>query len=167
MPLFVLFVKIDNHFQFIMIKMPSAYNIDKNQTNIVDLPLTKGAKKVLQAMAGIHSLSTAQDIHSLMRSEEGEAPGLTTVYRSLETLVSQGLVQAVELGDGEKRYELIKPGEHHHHLICSVCKESVHLDQCLLKDLDTMIKSKYGFQVTSHILEIFGTCKLCSEKKTR
>ncbi len=135
--------------------------------NKTDTRLTKGAKKVLQALSEVHALATAQDIHGSMRSENEEAPGLTTVYRALESLVSQGLVQSVELGDGEKRYELIEPGEHHHHLICSNCKESVHLDQCLIKDLDSLIKSKHGFHVTSHILEIFGTCKKCSEKKTR
>jgi len=139
----------------------------KTHIHTPDIRLTKGAKKVLEALAAVHTLATAQDIHSKMRTENEEAPGLTTVYRSLETLVSEGLVQAVELGEGEKRYELIKPGEHHHHLICSVCKESVHLDQCLIKDLDSMIKSKYGFQVSSHILEIFGTCKRCSDKKSR
>ena len=145
--------------------MPSGQT-DKSHMNAVDVSLTKGAKKVLQAMAHVHGLATAQDIHSHMRQEsEQDAPGLTTVYRALETLVSQGLVQAVELGEGEKRYELIQPGEHHHHLICGVCKDSIHLDQCLLKDLDTLIKDKHGFQVTSHILEIFGTCKRCNDKK--
>ena len=126
--------------------------------------LTKGARKVLHALEQIKTLAAAQDIHSIMRTEDHDAPGLTTVYRSLELLVANGLVQAVELGDGEKRYELIEPGEHHHHLICSNCKESIHLDHCLVDDLDSMIKSKYGFEVTTHILEIFGTCKRCSKK---
>jgi Fur family transcriptional regulator, ferric uptake regulator len=135
--------------------------------NKTDTRLTKGAKKVLQTLTEVHTLATAQDIHGRMRSEDEEAPGLTTVYRALESLVTQGLVQSVELGDGEKRYELIEPGEHHHHLICSKCKESVHLDQCLIKDLDSLIKTKHGFNVTSHILEIFGTCKKCGDKKSR
>ncbi len=137
----------------------------KAHTHNIDPRLTKGARKVLLALEQVKTLATAQDIHSLMRGEDSEAPGLTTVYRSLELLVTEGLVQAVELGDGEKRYELIKPGEHHHHLICSHCKESIHLDECLVDDLDSMIKSKYGFEVNSHILEIFGTCKRCVDKK--
>ena len=139
----------------------------KAQMNKTDTRLTKGAKKVLQTLNEVHTLATAQEIHSRMRLEDEEAPGLTTVYRALESLVGQGLVQSVELGDGEKRYELIEPGEHHHHLICSNCKESVHLDQCLIEDLDSLIKSKHGFNVSSHILEIFGTCKKCSDKKSR
>jgi Fur family transcriptional regulator, ferric uptake regulator len=129
--------------------------------------LTKGARKVLQALQQVKTLAAAQDIYSRMRSEDDDAPGLTTVYRSLDLLVAQGLAQAVELGDGEKRYELINPGEHHHHLICSLCKESVHLDQCLVEDIDSMIESKYGFEVSSHILEVFGTCKRCLDKKAK
>ncbi len=141
-------------------------NVTRPLTNNIDTRLTKGARKVLQSLEHVHTLATAQEIHSKMRAQDDDAPGLTTVYRSLETLVGQGLVQAVELGDGEKRYELIKPGEHHHHLICGTCRESVHLDQCLIKDLDSMIRSKYGFDVDSHILEIFGTCKRCADKKS-
>jgi len=123
--------------------------------------LTKGAKKVLEILGKSHELTSAQDIHSRLRTDDERAPGLTTVYRSLESLVGQGLVQAVDLGDGERRYEVVKPGEHHHHLICEKCNSSVHLDQCVVHDLVDAIKSKYGFTTRAHILEIFGTCSKC------
>ncbi len=130
----------------------------------IDMRLTKGCKKVLEVLEQVQELSSAQDIHGLMRNEDDKAPGLTTVYRSLESLVSAGLVQAVALGDGERRYELVKPGEHHHHLVCDKCRSSVHLDQCLIEELEEGIKNKYGFQIKGHILEIFGTCKVCTAK---
>lgn len=123
--------------------------------------LTKGCQKVLEVLKEQHQLASAQDIFGLMRGDDASAPGLTTVYRSLESLVSQGLVQAVDLGDGERRYEMVKPGEHHHHLVCDSCKASVHLDSCLIEELEGGIRSKYGFQVKGHILEIFGMCKSC------
>lgn len=125
--------------------------------------LTKGCKKVLEVLETVDDLSSAQDIHSKMRSTEDKPPGLTTVYRSLESLVNLGLVQAVDLGDGERRYEMIKPGEHHHHLVCDACKNSVHLDQCLIEELEDGIKAKYGFEVRGHILEIFGICSDCGK----
>src|SRR3990167_4015653 len=87
--------------------------------------LTKGCHKVIQAMEKIDGLNSAQDIYGCLRQDEPDAPGLTTVYRSLESLVGLGLVQAVDFGDGEKRYELVEPGEHHHHLVCQRCKRSV------------------------------------------
>jgi Fur family ferric uptake transcriptional regulator len=127
--------------------------------------LTKGAKKVLEMLERTPDLATAQNIHTQLRAEEfDDAPGLTTVYRSLESLVGLGLVQAVDLGDGERRYELVKPGEHHHHLVCEQCRGSVHLDQCLVEDLESAIKQKYGFEVRSHVLEMFGLCTACRNK---
>lgn len=124
--------------------------------------LTKGCRRVLEALEKVDDLTTAQDIFGILRQTEPEAPGLTTVYRSLESLVEIGLVQAVDLGDGEKRYEVVEPGEHHHHLICESCNSSVHLDQCVVEDLEKSIKSKYGFVISSHVLEVFGLCRDCA-----
>jgi Fur family ferric uptake transcriptional regulator len=129
-----------------------------------NLRLTKGCKKVLEYLERSHDLTSAQDIHGLMRTEDNGAPGLTTVYRSLESLVGMGLVQAVDLGDGERRYELIHPGEHHHHLVCEICRKSVHLDECLVEQFEDSIRNSHGFQIRSHVLEIFGVCKDCSAR---
>lgn len=127
------------------------------------LRLTKGAKKVLEVLERSEELSSAQDIHSALRNEEDSPPGLTTVYRSLESLVQLGLVQSVDFGDGERRYEMVKPGEHHHHLVCEKCRNSVHLDQCLVQQLEESIQAKYKFEVRGHILEIFGLCEQCQQ----
>ncbi|MBZ0189165.1 MAG: transcriptional repressor [Candidatus Obscuribacterales bacterium] len=124
--------------------------------------MTKGCKKVLEVLETASDLLSAQDIHGLMRGGDDKSPGLTTVYRSLESLAEHSLVQAVDLGDGEKRYELVKPGEHHHHLVCDSCKSSVHLDQCLIEELEGGIRTKYGFHVRGHVLEIFGICQDCA-----
>ncbi len=128
--------------------------------------LTKGSKKVLDVLEKCTDLSSAQDIHAALRTEDPNGPGLTTVYRSLESLVNLGFVQAVDLGDGERRYELVKPGEHHHHLICDRCRSSIHLDQCLVEDLEHAVSAKYGFQIHSHVLEIFGLCPNCKQKQS-
>jgi len=128
------------------------------------LRLTKGCKKVLEYLERSHDLTSAQDIHALMRTEDTSAPGLTTVYRSLESLVGMGLVQSVALGDGERRFELVPPGEHHHHLVCEICRKSVHLDECLIEQFEDSIKKSHGFQIRSHVLEIFGFCKDCAAR---
>lgn len=129
--------------------------------------LTKGCRRVMEVLEKNRELSSAQDIHGLLRSEDNSAPGLTTVYRSLESLVTLGHVQAVDLGDGERRYELSTPGEHHHHIICDDCRSSIHLDSCLVEELEKAIATKYGYDVRSHILEIFGKCPDCKNKAAR
>jgi Fur family transcriptional regulator, ferric uptake regulator len=124
--------------------------------------LTKGAQQVFELLRRSEELKTAQDIHGALRNHLEAAPGLTTVYRSLDSLVGLGYVQSVDLGDGEKRYEVVKPGEHHHHLICDRCKKSVHLDRCLVEDLEDAVRKLYGFQIRDHVLEMFGVCRACA-----
>jgi Fur family ferric uptake transcriptional regulator len=141
---------------------------DKHSAPVVQNErLTKGCKRVLEVLEKTKDLSSAQDIHGQLRAEDLGAPGLTTVYRSLESLVTLGLVQAVDLGDGERRYELIEPGEHHHHIICDDCRSSIHLDMCLVEELENAIATKYGYEVRSHILEIFGKCPDCKKLEKR
>jgi Fur family ferric uptake transcriptional regulator len=130
--------------------------------------LTKGAQKVLELLEQSHELTSAQDIYGRLRTEESsKAPGLTTVYRSLESLVSLGLVQSVDLGDGERRYEVVNPGEHHHHLVCRGCTRSTHLDSCLVEDIENAIRDKYKFEIESHVFEVFGLCEDCASKAKR
>ena len=76
--------------------------------------------------------------------------------------MAQELVQEVVLGDGERRYEVVHPGEHHHHLVCQSCNKSVHLDECLVEQFEETIRNSYGFQIKSHLLELFGLCQDCS-----
>jgi Fur family ferric uptake transcriptional regulator len=133
---------------------------------VIDKPkLTKGCKQVLQLLEEGDLLSSAQDIHGRLRVLNSKAPGLTTVYRSLESLVQLGLVQAVDFGDKERRYEVVKPGEHHHHLLCDHCGASVHLDLCLVEDIEETIRNKYGYDIRAHVLELFGTCPKCRKNK--
>lgn len=125
--------------------------------------LTKGAQIVLDILGETGELASAQDIYGKLRQGSEKAPGLTTVYRALDSLVALGYVQAVDLGDGEKRYEAVNQGEHHHHLVCQQCGRSDHLDQCMVEEFEDAIFSKYGFLVKSHVLEIFGLCTDCQK----
>jgi Fur family ferric uptake transcriptional regulator len=128
--------------------------------------ISKSCKKILTVLKE-DQLHSAQEIHALMRNMHPRAPGLSTVYRSLELLVNAGLLQAVDLGDGERRYELVKPGEHHHHLFCESCGISIHLDECIIAKFEDTIRDDYGFRVKGHVLEIFGRCKNCLGESQR
>jgi len=83
----------------------------------------------------------------------------------MEILVKEGFVQSVDLGDGEKLYELVDPGEHHHHLVCNHCGTQIHMDECAIEDLREYLIETYGFHVTVHRLEMFGACEVCLKKK--
>jgi Fur family ferric uptake transcriptional regulator len=140
--------------------------------------LPKGAKAVLEALKQAPEMLSARDLcfrmklshqnqshecdsHEVKGSTSVASPGLTTVYRSLELLVRLGLAQAASFGDNEKRYEAVEPGEHNHHLVCKSCGNNIKLKECFLATIEDTILREYGFAVSEHLLELFGTCKTC------
>ncbi len=133
--------------------------------SLFPMKMNKGCNQVLSALRHIGRLASAQDLHSWFRANDPEeGPALTTVYRALDALLKFGLIQAVDIGDGEKRYEAIEPGEHHHHLICTSCLKSIHLDECFVNAIKDRIENRHGFVAESHVLEIFGLCGGCASQ---
>jgi Fur family ferric uptake transcriptional regulator len=93
----------------------------------------------------------------------GHVCDLATVYRSMHLLQEHELVRKVEFGDGSARYELIRAGnDHHHHLVCTHCREIVELDECFPKELEDAIARRSGFRAVTHRLEFFGICPKCA-----
>ena len=59
-----------------------------------------------------------------MRAAGGRV-GTASVYRALGALQEAELVRALDLGEGERRYELVHAdGEHHHHVVCDDCGDT-------------------------------------------
>ena len=86
---------------------------------------------------------------------------LSTVYRVLEIFVSKGIaIKSTVTSNNKSIFELNRM-EHRHHMICVNCKKVFALDNCPLEEYEKKIKSKMGFDVTGHKLEIFGYCKNC------
>lgn len=129
--------------------------------------LNKGCRIVLQALEQSQKLCSAQEICQWLKTNlPAEAPALTTVYRAIDSLLQLDLIQSVDIGDGEKRYESVEPGQHHHHLICLECLQSAHLEECFVESLMKKVEEVHrGFKVTSHVLELFGVCNACLQSK--
>lgn len=140
---------------------------NSEQLELKAVRLSRSCHQVLRYLREKKGLHSANDIYMALKSEFSEdAPGLTTIYRSLETLVQSERVQSVVLGDSEKIFEYIEDGQHHHHLICTSCRTSVHLHKCFIEQWEEKIKTVHGFEVRSHILELFGLCPECQTSAT-
>jgi Fe2+ or Zn2+ uptake regulation protein len=86
--------------------------------------------------------------------------GRATVYRSVEKLVTIGLLDRVEFADGTHHYRVC--GEnHHHHLTCTQCHRVVEVDVCLPMDQLKAIGNKTNFDIEGHSLTLFGRCESC------
>ncbi|MCP5101572.1 MAG: transcriptional repressor [Chloroflexi bacterium] len=86
--------------------------------------------------------------------------GRMTVYRTLELLSQLGLVRPIYQGSGAAHYILMNDG-HHHHLICSDCQQVIEFDECVVGEIANTISSRFGFEISGHLLEFYGHCADC------
>ncbi|MGD1994783.1 MAG: transcriptional repressor, partial [Anaerolineae bacterium] len=66
----------------------------------------------------------------------------------------------IYLGPGGSRIARVEGG--HHHLVCLACGSATSFDECPLEDVKQILAQRFGFQVKSHMLELYGLCKDCS-----
>ncbi len=124
-----------------------------------------GLKVTSQRMAILKSLSrgrahvTAQEVFELIHKQYPEI-GFATVYRFLKNLTVKGYVTEVRMGGLPARYELT-PRSHHDHLTCVDCGKIVEFAIKEIEDLQLHVARDNGFQLTGHVLELYGICPDC------
>jgi Fe2+ or Zn2+ uptake regulation protein len=84
---------------------------------------------------------------------------ISTVYRTLETLESLGVVDHVHLGHGRAIYHLAD--EEHQHLVCEKCENVVELPASKLRPFLRSIERDHGFEVDRRHFAIVGLCAKC------
>lgn len=97
-------------------------------------------------------------------SNMGTKAHLATVYRTLEKFVSAGILEKVDFQEGKFRYEFMH--DHHHHAICNSCGKVEDVEDKGIEVIESSIKSKTGFTVTRHALELFGLCNKCQRSNS-
>ena len=90
----------------------------------------------------------------------GEPIGRATIFRALDLFATLGLVERLDLPDGNHAFVACEP-VHHHHAICTRCGRSTDIADGALSDVLTAIGRQAGFRVTAHRLEVFGLCADC------
>jgi Fur family ferric uptake transcriptional regulator len=117
---------------------------------------------VVELLAKQSCCVSAQQIADELRGGE-RAIGLASVYRALDVLHDLALVQRVDLGDGELRYEPVLPGgEHHHHAVCDRCGKVTPFEDPKLESAIERLESKLDHSVKAHELVIHGACRRCA-----
>jgi Fur family ferric uptake transcriptional regulator len=90
--------------------------------------------------------------------------GIATVYRTLNLLVAANLAARRNFETGATMYEKAK-GEHHDHLICTSCGKIVEFHQEEIERLQDVVAQKYGYDLRSHKMELYGVCKTCGKNE--
>jgi Fur family ferric uptake transcriptional regulator len=121
---------------------------------------TRQRRAVAACLEQLEDFRSAQGIHDLLR-RGGDTIGLSTVYRTLQTLAEGGEVDVLRTGDGEALYRRCST-THHHHLVCRDCGRTVEVEGPAVERWADRVAADHGFTGVSHSLEIFGACPSCS-----
>lgn len=105
---------------------------------------------------------SAQDLHDELK-RAGEGIGLTTVYRTLQSMAASGEVDVLRSDTGEAVYRRCSDG-HHHHLVCQSCGFTVEVQAGAVEAWATEIADEHGFTNVHHTVEVFGDCRQCSAR---
>lgn len=131
------------------------------QLNEQGYRLTDSRRAVVEIMAQSTHALTPIEVYDEARASH-PALGLVTVYRTLEALEEQGLIQRVHQPKGCQAF-ITAPAGHQHLLLCKQCGQATLFEG---DDLETLIKSitrKTGYQITEHWLQLFGLCPECKK----
>ena len=119
---------------------------------------TRSQDRILSLLKTIKQGISAQDIYVELR-KRNQSMGLATVYRSLEALKMEGMVQVRTLANGEALYSLAQQDKHH--MTCLQCGISIGINQCPVHDLEEQLQGTHQFKIFYHTLEFFGLCNQC------
>lgn len=114
---------------------------------------------ILDALGNISRFISAQDLYGELK-KSGKSIGLATVYRNLQALAGEDLLDCIQ-GETGTLYRLCHTDVHHHHLICNSCTETVELSEETLEKWIEKIERETGFTQISHTFELSGLCRTC------
>lgn len=127
---------------------------------------TRQGSAVRDALRAAGGFRSAQDVYAALRAD-GDTVGLSTVYRHLQSLVDDGLVDVIQTPEGEATYRYCGepgPGHHHHHLVCRQCGRTEEIEGRAIERWAGEVAQLHGYTDVDHTVELFGRCAACSRR---
>lgn len=120
---------------------------------------TKQRAAIAALLEHVDEFRSAQELHDELR-KRGEGIGLTTVYRTLQTMAASGQVDTLRTDTGESVYRRCSE-HHHHHLVCRGCGTTIEVQGGAAEKWAADVAREHGFTDVTHTIEIFGVCAGC------
>ncbi len=118
---------------------------------------------ILDTVCSLHCHPTADVIYSIVKNK---IPGISlgTVYRNLNVLAEEGLIQKISLGKLTERYDpKVQP---HYHMICLKCSRVVDIPLAYEEDINCRANHCCAHEIIGHDIVFSGICADCKNKKT-
>jgi Fur family ferric uptake transcriptional regulator len=123
--------------------------------------LTRPRLAILELLAREKGHFSVAEIYGRICREK-RGIGIATVYRTVELFLETGVLRVLNLKGSQPVFELNRPGDHHHHLICRNCRRITEFNSCNFKSIAGEIEEVTRFKIEEHALEAYGLCSACS-----
>jgi Fur family transcriptional regulator, peroxide stress response regulator len=119
-------------------------------------------ERILSILQNTDTHPTASWVYDELKKEFNNL-SMGTVYRNINILVDQNLVQKIEAGSSFDRFDANT--DVHYHFICKECGCIDDLPLEKMADLNKMVSRETGYQAESHRLDFYGVCPACSKNR--
>ena len=127
------------------------------------LKYTEQREIVLSVLLDAQDHLTAEEVYNEIKKEHTDSNiGIATVYRALCFLEEVDLITSIAFGTDGKKYES-NAKSHHDHLICTNCGKIIEFIDDEIEKRQDKIAKKNKFKITSHSMQLYGTCETCQE----
>jgi Fur family ferric uptake transcriptional regulator len=123
---------------------------------------TQQRQVILEELRMLKNHPTAAVLYTQVRSRLPKV-SLGTVYRNLEMLYQSGIIQKLEFGGNEARYD--GTIDQHDHVRCVQCGRLDDVDLPALAFLGGDCNDFGGFKIIGHRFEYIGICPQCRTKE--
>jgi Fur family transcriptional regulator, ferric uptake regulator len=123
---------------------------------------TKQRQVVLEELRKLASHPTAAGLYKIV-SRRLPKISLGTVYRNLDLLTKTGIIQKLEFGSEEARFD--GNSTPHDHIRCVKCGKVDDIHRPPLDLLGGMMDDFHGYHVLGHRVEFFGLCPQCKNSR--
>lgn len=130
--------------------------------SVPHIRITRQRQIILDELCSVTSHPTADDLYQMVRRKLPRI-SLGTVYRNLETMAELGMIQKLEVGGTQKRFD--GNAATHYHVRCQRCGRVDDLDLALIADVEKEAAAKTRFTILRHRLEFTGLCPECQKKQ--
>lgn len=103
---------------------------------------------------------SAETIHKALQ-DDYPTMSLATVYKTLKTLVEVNLIQELNVGEGNFRYDGNTCS--HPHIQCLSCGKVDDIENICFEDLNEKVKSYTDYDVVENQVYFYGICPECKK----
>lgn len=123
--------------------------------------LNTNAQAVLDAVRS-NNHPTALEVYEIVKQQRPRI-GLASIYRILHTLVEQGYIRELALGDESSRYD--SRTSRHDHALCRSCGKLLDIPVEIIFSLPALQNAAQtvGIALESHEVRLYGLCGSCQD----